>query len=368
MLKLDRKKFWKGYHSSFDAHGPTTQKTVDALNDILDRFETDTRLKYISWYAYALATSYHETGINGNHFVPVKEGKARPSSEVWKKYQSKYWGTGFYGRGQIQTTHKENYAKLGKDLGVGDLFVENPDLLLTAKWSYESLIHGMVKGIYRGDAKGRKNLARYLKGDDASVQDYVNARDIVNGDVKKNGLMIANYAEKFEHILFASRLSGEDNNTTANAVTAPVVDPPKTTDELTVSSPDATQIEQTIVEEVDGTLVSTTTVDAGTVKVASPEPYQGIGFIAVIKRDVAAIGGGNLTFQGLSEYAQQASGWPEWLVGILTKLALIALGLSVLWIVYRLVHYTVDSWKKAKKVEVEAAANTDKNRFNIEWS
>lgn len=150
-----------------------------------------------------------------------------------------------------------------------------------------------------------------------------------------------------------AKISGEaNNNTTANAVTAPVVDPPTTTDEPTVSSPDATQ---------------TPTANVDTVTVTSPEPYQGIGFIAVIKRDVAAIGGGNLTFQGLSEYAQQASGWPEWLVAILTKFALVALGISVLWIVYRLVHYTVDSWKKAKKVEVEAAANTDKNRFNIEW-
>ncbi len=182
--------------------------------------------------------------------------------------------------------------------------------------------------------------------------------------------MATAYTKYVRENINCNQLSGEDNNqTAANAVTAPVADLPKTTDELTeTSSPDATQIEQTIVEEVDGTLVSTTTVDAGTVTVTSPEPYQGIGFIAVIKRDVAAIGGGNLTFQGLSEYAQQASGWPEWLVAILTKLALVALGLSVLWVVYRLVHYAVDSWKKAKKVDIEAAANTDKNRFNIEWS
>lgn len=210
MLLLDRKKFWDGYHKAFDAHGPTTQKTVDALNYILDRFEDEPRIKFVSWAAYILATAYHESGINGNHFVPVKEGKARVGTKVWEKYQKKYWGTGFYGRGIIQTTHKENYLKLGQRLGVGDMFVNNPDLLLELKWSYESIVLGMTEGIYRSDSKGRKNLARYLKSDDASVSQYVQARDIVNGDVAKNGLMIANYAEKFEHIIFNSQVSAAD--------------------------------------------------------------------------------------------------------------------------------------------------------------
>lgn len=214
-MKLNRTLFWKLYHKSFDAHGPTTQKTVDALNAILDKFEVEKRLKYISWFAYCLATAYHETGIGGNHFVPVKEGKARPGTKAWDQYQSKYWGTGFYGRGLVQITHKENYLKFGKLIGVGDLFVQNPDLMLQIEYAYEAMVIGMVNGIYRGDAKGRKNLARYLKGDDASVQDYKEARDIINGDIKKNGLMIADYAEKFEHILKDSKDSAPDDITSA---------------------------------------------------------------------------------------------------------------------------------------------------------
>ena len=104
------------------------------------------------------------------------------------------------------------------------------------------------------------------------------------------------------------------------------------------------------------------------VTVTAPEPYQGQGFIAVIKKDFAFATGGNLTFQGLSEYAQQASGWPEWLIAILTKVALVAVVLTIGWFLFRVVHYLVDSWKKDRKVQTEAAANTSKDRFNIEWS
>lgn len=204
-LKLDRVKFWKLYKSS-GVFGATTQATADALNTILDKLETESRLLYISWYSYALATAFHESGLKGNHFIPVKEGKGKTTSKLWKEKQSKYWNTGYYGRGLIQTTWKENYLKIGKRLGVGDLFVKQPNKLLEVGWAYEALIIGMVDGIYRKDTKGPKNLARYLKKDDESTANYIKARDIVNGDIAKNGAMIAGYAGKFESILTATRI------------------------------------------------------------------------------------------------------------------------------------------------------------------
>lgn len=205
MIKVDRDKFWELYRNSF---GSVTQVTVDALNYILDRFETENRLNGIAQHSYVLATSYHETGKDGNHFAPVKEGRERSNSP--RRYnQDKYWLTGYYGRGHIQVTWKENYSKLGKELGVGDLFVENPDLLLTDQWGYESLVYGMSKGLYRGDSRGRKKLSRYLKGDDETLDHYYAARDIVNGDLKKNGMTIAKYANKFEFIFLNSRISEE---------------------------------------------------------------------------------------------------------------------------------------------------------------
>lgn len=356
-MKINRKKFFDGFRDRLDS--TIEQEQVDGLEFLLTSFENEPLWKDVRHIAYALATVFHETAFS---FQPVEEGYYLGSKTRVQKFQKTLRYYPYFGRGYVQLTWETkripNYSKASKRLGVD--FVKNPELVMEPVNAFKIMTFGMFEGWFTS-----KKLSDFIKG---SKCDYVNARTIINGHDKAG--VIAGYARSFEKILRAS-LSGEDNNTQTATSSTPADGQslPKSTDELAdTSSPDTTRIEQTVVEEVGDTLVSTTTVDAGTVKVASPEPYQGMGFIAVIKRDIAAIGGGNLTFQGLSEYAQQASGWPEWLVAILTKLALVALGLSVLWIVYRLVHYTVDSWKKAKKVEIEAAANSDKNRFNIEWS
>lgn len=199
-IKVNRAKFWELYHKGFDPYGPVGQPTVDNLNAILDKFETEDRLKFIPEYSYALATWFHETGINGNHFVPIREGRERSTSPR-RANQDKYWKTGFYGRGLDQTTWEDNYRKSGHDLGLGDLFVQQPDLLLQINYAYEVSISGMATGRYR-----HHKLSDYFKDDDATLQQYVDARDIINGDKKKNGLLIAGYAEKFEHILTTSQI------------------------------------------------------------------------------------------------------------------------------------------------------------------
>lgn len=209
-IKVNRAKFWELYHKSFEALGPVTQPTVDNLNAILDKFETETRLKFIPEYSYCLATAFHEAAHGGDHFIPIKEGKGRAGSDVWERYQKKYWGTGFYGRGLVQLTFKDNYAKMGKELGVGDLYVRNPDLVLQIDHAYEIMIIGMARGLFRGH-----KLSDYFKDDDATLQQYVDARDIINGDKKKNGLLIAGYAEKFEHILTAAQAPQTGNGQAA---------------------------------------------------------------------------------------------------------------------------------------------------------
>lgn len=111
-----------------------------------------------------------------------------------------------------------------------------------------------------------------------------------------------------------------------------------------------------------------TSSQSTTVTLPSPEPYMGVGFWGVIKRDLAAATGGNLSFAALSEYAQQASGWPEWVVSLLTKVAVGLLIATVGYFIFRVIHYAVDTWEKNEKVKTEAAANTSKDRFDIEWS
>jgi len=202
LSQAQSKTFWQLYRQEFVGRGELHPETFKALNFIINRLIDDPRAPTVEAKAYCLATAKHESTLNGVSFKPVKEGKGRPGSAIWEKYQKKYWGTGFYGRGIIQTTWEENYRKIGRALGQGDLFVEDPDLLLDPHWSYESLMIGMSQGLYR---KGH-SLARYFKK--GAAPDYFNAREIVNGDKNishggavTNGKRIALEAQKFEHIL-----------------------------------------------------------------------------------------------------------------------------------------------------------------------
>ena len=102
-------------------------------------------------------------------------------------------------------------------------------------------------------------------------------------------------------------------------------------------------------------------------KVSEPSPYMGVGFWGVIKRDLAAATGGNLSFSALAEYAQQASGWPEWVVGMISKLAVGLLIATFGYFVFRVVHYVIDTHKKNQRVKVEAEAATSTVRKDIEW-
>lgn len=226
-LVLDQEKFWKLYHKEFGGFGIVTQNTVDGLNYILERFETEARLDNIPQFAYCAATAFHESGkpvkFQGkkamDHFNPVREGKASSGSSVWKKYQSKYWHTGYYGRGLVQTTHEPNYLKVGKLIGVGDLLVRDPDKLLEPSYSYESMVAGMVHGIYRADKKGRQTLDRYFPREKATHRDYYLAREIINGDMERFrpgaeesiGDEIALIALKFDEIFRACQIEPPDD-------------------------------------------------------------------------------------------------------------------------------------------------------------
>lgn len=199
-MKLDRKRFFKSYR---DAFGPiASPKTVAGLNAILDKLETETRIPTLDATAYVLATAKHESGHSENgtwvEFVPVKEIKASKTKNpgIWK-LQQRYWPSGYFGRGLVQTTWEENYRKIGNRLGVGEMFVQKPDLLLESQWAYEALVIGMVYGLYRPPHK----LSKYFT---ATKSDHYNAREIVNGDLKKNGQKIAREAQLIAGALRAS--------------------------------------------------------------------------------------------------------------------------------------------------------------------
>lgn len=142
--------------------------------------------------SYIFATSWWESAQTMH---PVKE--AYWMSEAWRKKHLRYYP--WYGRGLIQTTWEGNYKKVGDLIGV-DL-ISNPDKLLTFECALPALFLGMEKGIYTG-----KDLNDFIDDvvdpDAKEVQEFINARKIVNGTDKAKE--IARIGLIFEHAFTAA--------------------------------------------------------------------------------------------------------------------------------------------------------------------
>lgn len=168
--------------------GSLNQGQVDGFNTLLAALK-----KWpVSWVAYALSTTWHETAAT---MLPIKEmggntyfkrmydiegdrpakarelGNTRPGD-----------GALYAGRGYVQLTGRLNYARYGLE--------NRPDDAMKPDVAAMILKDGMEKGRFTG-----RKLADYLPGD------YVNARRIINGLDKAQ--MLAGYAEKFERALRA---------------------------------------------------------------------------------------------------------------------------------------------------------------------
>lgn len=160
----------------------------------------------VSHTSHVLAEVYHETG---GGMMPVKETVYRSSKDrnpsdakviarldrAWARGQlswvkAPYWRDGWFGRGQIQITHRTNYQKAAALTGV-DL-VSNPGRALELPVSAQIAAQGCKVGMFRG-----KRLSHY----DGDTFDHYRARNIVNGDTGLNGKKIAKYARAFEAAL-----------------------------------------------------------------------------------------------------------------------------------------------------------------------
>lgn len=148
--------------------------------------------------AYILATAKHETG---SRMQPVREAYGTSDDDVIRRLdkawargvmpwvRAAYWrkdrdGKAWYGRGHVQLTHRDNYARMGKRLGV-DL-VANPDAALNPELSARIMVVGMTEGLFTG-----------LKLSQCST--YSEMRRVVNGTDR--AALIANYALTFETAL-----------------------------------------------------------------------------------------------------------------------------------------------------------------------
>ena len=117
-----------------------------------------------------------------------------------------YWRGGYFGRGQIQATHEDNYRKLSPVVGV-DL-VKDPSRALELPISARIAVEGMRRGMFTG-----KKLADY----DGALYRHEEARAIVNGDGNKRdkgatltvGQTIARHAEMYESALLEAGWGAE---------------------------------------------------------------------------------------------------------------------------------------------------------------
>ena len=167
------------FFQSVRAHfGKLSQQQVDGFNVLLlAGWGLDT-----TWRAYMLATAWHETAAT---MQPIREyGKGRG-----KAYgKSGKHGQAPYGRGYVQLTWDTNYEKADKALGLNGALLADFDLALRPDIAAQIMVRGMTEGWFTG-----KKLAGYLPGD------YVNARQIINGNDKS--ALVASYAIAFERAL-----------------------------------------------------------------------------------------------------------------------------------------------------------------------
>lgn len=178
--------------------GKMTQAQVDGLEALLSA----TAGLPLTWRAYLLASAHHETAKT---MQPVRETLAGTDDKAiqilessWQRgrlpwVKTPYWrkdrdGKSWLGRGYVQLTHKANYEKAGKLVGV-DL-VANPNAAMRPALAARILVEGCCNGLFTG-----KKLGDYLPGD------YEGARRVINGTDKAKE--IARLAQGYEAALRA---------------------------------------------------------------------------------------------------------------------------------------------------------------------
>lgn len=153
----------------------------------------------VSWLAYILATTYHETAGTMKPIEEYGKGAGHPYGEPDPET-----GQIYDGRGYVQLTWKDNYQKAQDE--VVDFrsmkhnvpLVMQPDLAMEPWVAAQVAINGMAEGWFTG-----KKLSDYLTD---TMTDYVNARRIINGTDKAQA--IAAYAEEAEAALHLAHGEG----------------------------------------------------------------------------------------------------------------------------------------------------------------
>lgn len=179
--------------------GPTLEQgEVDGCDAILAAMAGTP----ISWCAYALATAYHETA---HTMQPISEyggakyftrmydiTGARPRLAHDMGNTTPGDGPRYCGRGFVQLTWKSNYAKASQV--VGEDLIAHPEKAMRIDIAAKIMRGGMENGWFTGKA-----LRHYLPSPRGTIEQYISARRIINGNDKAQ--LIAGYAMQFEAAL-----------------------------------------------------------------------------------------------------------------------------------------------------------------------
>ncbi len=197
---INRKFFFEQARSTLFT-GKLSQGQVAGLTYILGVWEKSHAAKDDRWLAYALATAYHETaftmqpigefGSNDRFFRLYDPQSPLPNrAKMAKANGNTYPGDGvlFRGRGYVQLTWRNNYARMGTQFGV-DLTSNAAAAarVLEPELAAKIMFFGMEKGSFTG-----RKLADFFN---PQTEDWKNARRIINGTDRADD--IAGYAKRF---------------------------------------------------------------------------------------------------------------------------------------------------------------------------
>lgn len=163
----------------------------------------------ISYAACGLATAYHETAgtmqpikeYGGNTYFrrmyDIEGDRPAKAKELGNTVPGD--GVQFAGRGYVQLTGRNNYAKAAKAIGI-DL-IGTPDLALKPNVAAEIMVRGMSEGWFTG-----KKLSDYLPNALGTLAEFKQSRRIINGLDRADD--IADYAMRFQKALQAGGWEG----------------------------------------------------------------------------------------------------------------------------------------------------------------
>jgi hypothetical protein len=187
---LDHEKWIATYSIAYGRIDPVKQQNIERL---LSAIEADVAVTDVQWAAYMLATVKHECADRWQPLEEYGKGAGRPYGDpvtVVSADGQSHMNT-YYGRGYVQITWKDNYARLGRAIGVNDQLMIFPERALDPSIAYRIMSEGMRRGLFTG-----RKLGDYINDHRC---DYRLARQIINSLDQAD--RIAAYSNVLEEIL-----------------------------------------------------------------------------------------------------------------------------------------------------------------------